>query len=161
VIFYYEIAIFLLYFLIQRLTEVLNGISSVGSAAENYKHVPHQLDQAAPVQNTWYTVCDVVNAYFGSLSVYVMTVNETLEARITIDGVTWGNNTIAAVNGTVYYVRMSRLGNVTNLVYDATGDHSIDNKVGTYGLSIKIEVRKTTATGAGNLRACAIMGENQ
>lgn len=149
-----EMLIVLLVFFLPHLTEILNGVTQ-GITTRNWRHKLYQIDQAAPVQNTWYTVCEDINLFISSIALYVMTTGETLECQITIDGETWGTTTQAAVAGTVYGINLQRLGNVQYLAYD-TGEYNVDRQAGTYALSVKIEVRKTTAAGAGQLRSTVI-----
>jgi len=102
------------------------------------------LNQAAPVQNTWYTVLNTTNARLQLVDIYVETTNETLEIRLTIDNDTC-TGSVAATAGTVYYAFMS---------YD--GELVISNSFPSQtflqeGREVLVEVRKTTAAGAGNL----------
>jgi len=114
----------------------------------------HQADahlaQATPVQNTWYVVLDTtrqVRAY--SLQIDVATVNETLEARLTIDGNT-RTGSQAAVAGTAYFLYLNAWGGTVS--WDTTAKTAIMMALGFMDChSLKVEMRKTTATGAGTL----------
>ena len=135
----------------------MSPISHTMSPSRSWTHVHEQVDQVGPVQNTWYPICNVNDAILTSISVYVMTVGETLECRITIDGEVWDGQTIAANAGTAYQVVMTRNGNVLYLYYVAgAATPAPDYYMGIRGQSIVVEVRKTTANGAGQLRACVI-----
>lgn len=112
------------------------------------------LNQAAPVQNTYYTILDTtLHCRIWSVSVLIATTGEDLNLRITIDGEIIVGTTLAAANDTNYYMR-KRL-NATGMAYtlDST-DYGSTNAFQFEGRSVKIEVRKTTANGAGNLKGC-------
>jgi len=117
--------------------------------------LPARIDQAAPVQNTWYTVLDTtLNVIVYTISVRVETTGETLEARITADGNVY-TTSIAAVAATTYWIIAQHP--EPNLPVTAS-DYSGVSCAAQYfthieARSIKVEVRKTTAAGAGNLRA--------
>lgn len=127
------------------------------------KHWTHQADavlnQAAPVQNTYYVVLNGVLTELYTLSICVATANETLQVRITIDGVVYDTGTVAAIFDSWYQVQWCQpFGGliVPTFDYDNTTPHMILNMVGTLkGKAVKVELRKTTATGAGNLKAIA------
>lgn len=117
---------------------------------------PAVLNQAAPVQNTWYTLLDTTsNCRILEVVVNVEDANETLEVKITIDGETIQADDLAATHSTDYYAYIYNSG-VTRLDYVkliayATEMPAAKNAFMIEGRSIKIEIRKTTATGAGNL----------
>lgn len=123
-----------------------------GYLSKVFKHQPDvTLDQASPVQNTWYTVLDTTrNCRLYSVSVLVATTGETLEVRITVDGVTITGG-IDATADTVYKAIWYFGTMVANQLYLATADphHTFLLE----GRSVKVEVRKTTANGTGNLKA--------
>jgi hypothetical protein len=122
-----------------------------------FKHQPDAtLVQAAPVQNTWYTILDTtLNCCLYSVTILVWTTGETLEVRVTIDGQIL-TGSVAATATTYYYVHL--------FLYAA--GFAIDTNVfpiGKYmpleGRSVKVEVRKTTAAGTGTLEGRAIYGK--
>lgn len=107
-----------------------------------------KIDQAAPVQNTWYTVLDTTkDLVLYDMSERVNVADETLECRVTIDGTIYTSST-AAVAGT-YYVAHFYMRSAGGYLSFGAGEN---NKAFLFqGRSIKVEVRKTTAAGAGNL----------
>jgi len=116
---------------------------------------PVTLNQVSPVQNTYYTVLDVT----GGVHVYgydinVEDTNETLESRITIDGSTISDITRACTHSTGYsYRRAPDPVNLIDQVYpDGVPDVNF-RSILFEGVAIKIELRKTTAAGTGNLTA--------
>jgi hypothetical protein len=119
----------------------------------NFKHQADSiLNQAAPVQNTWYTVLDtVVNARLIGLGILIADTGETLEVRLTVDGnIIIGSG--AAVAGTDYHAMVHTHATGTVLTFSST---DAPRAFMLEGRSLKVEVRKTTAAGAGNLKACA------
>jgi len=112
------------------------------------------LSQAGAVQNTWYTVLDTTKKVrILSLMMTVSVANEDLELKMTIDGETLNGAQANAVAGTSYYC-LKDAGSA-NILLSATGFN-----MGRYAAldanSVKIEVRKTTANGAGTLSARAV-----
>lgn len=112
------------------------------------------LNQAAAVQNTWYTVLDtMLLVEIIEIAASCTVANETVEIRITLDGVTYtlSSNFTA---GTVYYI-------YPNAATMAPTTATIINAFATQprgsarfnALSIKIEMRKTTNAGASALQA--------
>jgi len=116
-----------------------------------WQHQPDAvLDQAAPDQNTWYPVLastdDVrIITFIGVIFV----TGETVEGRITIDGVSIPINASAFVASTVYEACNSSPYNPD--FYWVTPVISQYRAFTIEGQNIKIEIRKTTAAGAGNL----------
>lgn len=112
------------------------------------------LNQANPVQNTWYTILDTT----GDLEIFlvaiaIITTGETLECRLTIDGVIPNIiSGLAAVAGTTYPVAIYH--DHTGMWLDATVSNSLILRNGQTlrCRAFKAEVRKTTNAGAGNLR---------
>jgi len=107
------------------------------------------LTQASPEQNKWYTVLDTTaNVRLYSVNLAVEDTAETLAVRITIDGRTL-TGTQAATAGTWYYAyslvssaeALSYTSSIVMAMYYAPLE----------GRSVKVEVRKTTANGTGNL----------
>ena len=124
-----------------------------------FQHQPDAyLDQAAPVQNTWYTVLDTVkNAVVYMIVSLIATTNETIEMRLTVDG-----NVITAVPAAYtadsnYYARISGLvaGNIVN----STTLYNLMSYGPLFCRSVKVEIRKTTAAGAGNLSCRVFYGK--
>jgi len=116
-----------------------------------FQHQPDAvLDQAAPVQNTWYTVLaatDDVRLY--NVAMYISTTSEDLGIRITVDGnILLGAFGGATVNA-VYNTRFEDAGpdalRVENTSFATYKAYFLE------GQSVTIEVRKTTAAGTGNL----------
>jgi hypothetical protein len=117
------------------------------------QHMPDAyLNQAAPVQNTWYTILDTtLNAQLAVVPFHVADTGETVEVRCTVDGQVYVASQIA-VAGTEYWVVRSS--------YAGAGC-SITSSSSSFGgssapflcRSAKVEIRKTTAAGAGNLVA--------
>lgn len=114
------------------------------------------LAQAPPVQNTWYTILDTtLNVRIYGVDIKVEDDNETLQVRITVDGQT-KTGSKACTADTSYDVRFPYTGGV--LIIDST----IRMDYSTFmieGRSVKIEIRKTTATGTGTLRGRAQYGK--
>jgi len=87
----------------------------------------------------------------------IATTNETIEMRLTVDG-----NSITAVAAaytadTTYYARISGLtaGNIVN----STTLYNLMSNAPLFGRSVKLEIRKTTAAGAGNLSCRVFYGK--
>ena len=115
------------------------------------------LNQAAPVQNTWYSVLNCYNSIIYEIEIYVADTAETLELRVTVDGNAF-TLAQAAVAATGYYFNMG--GSVTTgFVFTITAtDPLLTKAFHFYGRTVLVELRKTTATGAGNLRAMVLYG---
>jgi len=111
---------------------------------------PATIDQAAPVQNTWYTVLDTTTfVRILAILAYVDVANETIEVRLTIDGQTLTGSQ-AALAGTSYCYGLQYQSNSLNTI-TAGVNIPVMNYCFLEGKSVKVEVRKTTALGAGNL----------
>lgn len=128
---------------------------------KTYELPEHQADatlsQAAPVQNTWYTVLDTTkNVIVYGLGVSIGVANETIETRFTIDGQVIGTTGINCDFGDDYRALFRTIhdGNI-ELVKDPLNIPAFLIQ----GRSVKIEVRKTTAAGAGTLTARVIYGK--
>jgi hypothetical protein len=108
------------------------------------------LSQAEPVQNQWYTILETTkDCRLYAVTVLVWTANETLEVRITVDGKVL-TGSVGATHTTYYYVHHQLYG--SGLTID--GNVFLLGKYApTEGRSVKVEIRKTTATGAGTLEA--------
>jgi len=112
------------------------------------------LNQAAPVQDTWYTILDTtrnVRIVYGRFM--VATTNETLEVRITVDGQVLVSSALAATADTSYYLNHTvDFWNPNDTGFTLAATNNLLAFV-LEGRSIKIDMRKTTAAGAGNLVA--------
>lgn len=126
----------------------------------DYEHAPVEwvtqtpaiLDQAAPVNGTFYTVLAATGVYTRIFDIiaYVQTVGETLELEITIDGRLPIITPWAAAAGTVYEMIVS---NSIAAEFTFAGWHQYIPYINQYGHDVLIRLRKNTAAGAGNLRA--------
>lgn len=113
------------------------------------------LTQAAPVQNTYYTILDtVLDARIYAIGVRIQDTGETLQVRLTIDGLVIESAAVACVAG------QNNLIVIDNDCLPAMNEYTITTGINSYasysqllveGRSVKIEVRKTTAAGAGTL----------
>jgi len=102
------------------------------------------------VQDTWYPVLDTQrNARIVGMGLSIDTADETLEVRFTVDGQVF-TGTIVATYGDLYYVHVRTTDTTTQIYIDGTED---DKAFLMEGRTIKVEVRKTTANGAGTLTA--------
>jgi len=122
---------------------------------------PAVLNQATPVQNTWYVIlaaADNVRVY--GIAVNIEDVNETIEVQITVDGETIAAVGFAASHSTTYYAKMVEDAiNRTDLI-DLTSGVTVrsDRAFLIEGHNVKVEARKTTATGTGNLTGIVTHG---
>jgi hypothetical protein len=121
--------------------------------------VTHQaialLAQAAAVQNTWYTVLDTtLNCRVIGVCVAMSVAIETLQMRITIDGNILSGEQAAAVVGTIYHGILLQTNLAQNLTMTSTVP--LTRSFLLEGRSVKVEVRKTTAVGAGTLTASVV-----
>lgn len=108
------------------------------------------LSQATPVQNQWYTVLDTtVNARIIGMTGLIVTTGETLEMKITIDGVVVSGSQAATAD--TWYQFYPHLATANGLF--ATTSYTGQVAFLFEGRSIKIEIRKTTANGTGNLKS--------
>jgi len=124
------------------------------SANEWRFQAPAQINQAAPIQNTWYTVLAATGVYthLHYVCLAVLVAGETLECEITCDGVV-EVATIAAVAGNLYSISYSdQAGNAD--AFFPWGAERYDLNL--EGHNIQVRIRKTTAAGAGNLQCKAI-----
>jgi hypothetical protein len=113
-----------------------------------FEHQPDaHLVKESPVQNQWYPVLDAKDCKIYAVTVLVWTTNETLEVRVTIDGQALVGS-VEATHTTYYYVHHNLYGSA--LVID--GNVFLLGKYAPLECrDIKVEVRKTTAAGSGNL----------
>jgi hypothetical protein len=122
-----------------------------------FQHQPDAvLSQVDPDQDQWYPILEETReCRLYSLTVLVWTTNETLEVRITIDGVVLPGS-VEATHTTYYYVH--------HQLY-ASG-LTVDGNIfllGKYtpleGRNVKVEVRKTTDNGSGTLDARVVFAK--
>lgn len=114
---------------------------------------------AAPVQNTWYTVFEGTNVVVYDIHTLVMDVGETIALQLTIDGLTRSCPGVISVAGTNY--RLTR--NLADSIIDIftliiRGDQK-EHGVLFWARALKVEIRKTTAAGAGNLTGRIYYGQ--
>ena len=113
---------------------------------------PAVLDQPNPVQNTWYTVLESARDVRIILIVCgVLTTDETIALRLTVDGVvrTW---TLAATAGQTNYVGLMATLTGILLQYTTVASLLMYRSFMVEGRNVKVEIRKTTAAGTGNLQ---------
>jgi len=116
-----------------------------------YEFQTETLVQTNPVQNTWYTLLDTTEyCRVYAIGLNVEDDDETLQIRALVDGTYTNTQSVACSHSTKYYV--SVLPDAINSQYKLNIASSVPT---TYflleGLSVKIEVRKTTAGGVGDL----------
>ena len=121
---------------------------------------PATIDQAAPVQNTWYTLLDTTkNCRVYSAGCNIEDTNETLQMRFTVDGevipvtgLATAHSTSCEVKRTLNPIAQTEAMELTNTAQTFEKAFLIDGK------SIKVELRKTTAAGVGNLTGIVTYG---
>jgi len=116
------------------------------------------LNQVAPVQNTWYEVLAATrNVKVFMIATEVLTAGETIELRVTIDGVEF-LGTEAQTADTAYQWNWEPVVPIATsglcLGVATTGMFGLNME----GKSVTVEVRKITAAGAGNLQAIVVYG---
>ena len=121
-----------------------------------FEHQPDAiLNQAAPVQNTWYTVLEETNVRVNMIAISIATTGEDLEVQITRDGeldVCLAGVTVNPAASHRAYLATYNYGNRT--IVGASGGTQMAMINSFFeARSVKIEVRKVTANGAGNLSA--------
>jgi len=114
------------------------------------RHQPDAyLNQINPAQNTWYTVLDTTsNCRLIQVEFSVQVTGEQLEVRITTDDVVLLCE-IAASPGLFYYLRYKQ--NTQNGLEAFTDRSGIPYPFLLESSTVKVEIRKTTALGAGNI----------
>ena len=123
---------------------------SLDSSKETFQHKGLKSTvKANAQQNTWYSVLDfTLDARVLWLWIQMDTAVEDLELRLTIDGKILVGAQAQAVIGTIYYAYIGRFSDSLQITANAT-------PLGFYGAwegkSIKVEMRKTSAAGAGTL----------
>jgi len=126
------------------------------------------LNQSSPAQNSWYALIgtcstagavltSIENARIYEIGVNIEDANETLEVQAVVDGVTIAASSKAATHSTAYWVMLnnSPIGRTLELALGtsrASKSHLFDGK------AVCIMVRKTTATGSGNLTGLVTYG---
>jgi len=115
-----------------------------------FKHQPDaHLVQESPTQNQWYTVLEAKDCKVYAVTVLVWTTNETLEAKITIDDQVLSGS-VEATHTTYYYVHHKLYGSALEI----DGNVFLLGKYAPLtGRDVKVEIRKTTAAGSGNLES--------
>jgi len=120
-----------------------------GASSKITQVVPVVMTQAAPVQNTWYTVLSATsNVVLNFIAFDVAVANETIEVEIIYDGVTQVVS-FAATAATYYMIVLCPSWVAGKF---ATSTFSISGIVQLNMGSLAVRIRKTTAAGAGNLR---------
>lgn len=125
---------------------------------------PEVLNQAAPVQNTWYTIGAVMlNAFVYKGAVHVAVANETLEVQAIVDGETIQAVGVACTAGLPYSMHLEpepilRNDRISLAQLTGTGLPRYGSML-IMGRSVEIQVRKTTALGAGNLTGVILWGQ--
>lgn len=114
---------------------------------------PGVLNQAAPVQNTYYPILPETKLVeLWGISINIEDADETLQVRLTLDGEILLSQAFAATHSTNYFIRRSldAINQMAGLTIAAT---AYDQYRGPFleGHTTMVEVRKTTALGAGNL----------
>lgn len=114
---------------------------------------------AMVVQNIWYEVGHLYDALVYSFGINIEDTNETLQGRLTVDGVVITSDSLNATHSTDYYGKIvpNSIDRVDRLIFSTTSCNLM-NYSPLQGRDILIEVRKTTAAGAGNLTSCVQYG---
>jgi hypothetical protein len=108
--------------------------------------------QASPAQNTWYTILDTaMDIRIYAITVKVSTTGETLQCRLTIDGNTWWDQDITGTANTNYWEYKDNDPSAASDMKESATYVAPAYQNPLDGHSVKVEVRKTTANGSGNL----------
>ena len=121
-----------------------------------FEHQPNAiLNQAAPVQDTWYTILEDTNVKINAIAISVAATGEDLEVQITRDGeLNPCSVAVAVAAAATHRAYILTYANGSRVVIGAAGGLGLSmNQSSFEARSVKIEVRKTTAAGAGNLQA--------
>jgi len=137
------------------------AIETYGGRIISEYQEPAVLNQAGPVQNTWYEILPATdNARIYQIYVNIEDDDETLEVRMTIDGeVLVGSN--ACTQSVSYSMDIfgDAITRTDSLEFDKVpADYVKMRAFLIEGKSVKIEVRKTTAAGSGNLTGIVMYG---
>lgn len=114
---------------------------------------PATLDQAAPVNGTWYTILDTTEkCRIYGITVNIEDVNEDIEAKLTIDGKTIPAAATTLTHSTNYDINwdLDAINQAVALVFN-NGTVTHHRAFLMECKSVKVEVRKVTAGGTGNL----------
>lgn len=121
---------------------------------------PAELDQSNPEQNTWYTILP----YTDNCRVYAVSMNvddtgETLQMKIDNDGVIIMGQPMSVQPDKPYFAYLwpnSFIGELS-LRYESIGWQVIKAFL-VEGHNVRVQARKTTASGSGNLTGLAAYG---
>ena len=116
------------------------------------------LNQAAPVQNTWYNVLDYTDKYTRliDINVGVATTGETLEVELMVDGIVYLSAPISA-NADKTYPLIRRGHYLDNTMLANLGSAAaVYHAFLLEGSNIRVRLRKITNAGAGNLQSKVI-----
>jgi hypothetical protein len=119
------------------------------------------LNQAAPVQNTYYAILDTTtDCRVYTIGVNIEDANESLSLQLTVDGETIAPDNFAATHSTDYRGSLvfSAITRVDQMELDAMTNVQLRPSFVVEGKSVKVELRKTTAAGAGNLTGVVLYG---
>ena len=117
------------------------------------------LNQSSPVQNTFYTILEATNCMLYDVGVNIEDTNETLQVRITIDGVVFSPASFGATHSTEYNAFTSTNAITRDVLIRIETIGTIHyTKLMLQGKSVKVEVAKTTNAGSGNLTGVAMWG---
>lgn len=111
------------------------------------------------MQDQWYTVLYTkVNVRLYSIVPIVWNIDEPIEVRITTKKRTITGNRNATPT-TYYWTHMKMYGEGLDFV---TGDKRlVGHNAPLEDPSVKVEIRKTTANGAGNLECCVVWAQKE
>ena len=121
--------------------------------------------KTAAVQNTWYTAFEGSNVEFGGLGIGITVADETVEIRVTIDGVTILSTAgiALAFAGNKFTTALATMRITSGAPALAMGAANANLDLPTTtgksfikGRSVKIEARKTTAAGASALQVFGV-----
>jgi hypothetical protein len=129
-------------------------LTNDGQVYNGTVHIPiyktdKRIDQVA-VQNTWYTALDTTaNVRLIDIATNMITADETIEIRITIDGVTMSGIGVSQTAGTWYHWFNAPTN--ADCLIGGTLESQAYRAFLLEGRSIKVEFRKTTAAGLNHL----------
>ena len=141
--------------------QVVWAIETYGGNIISEYQAPVALNQATPVQDTWYEILaatDNVRVYH--IYVNVEDANETLDVRLTIDGeVLVGANACTESISYSMDIFGDAITRTDSLEFDKVPNDYVKMRAFMIeGKSVKVEVRKTTNAGAGNLTGIVMYG---
>lgn len=122
---------------------------------------PATLNQATPVQDTWYTLLDVKDARLYAAACNIEDANETVDVELTVDGVPYVVNPEVLVHSTTYllHVTMDAITRTITLGLDSAANYNRYKTFQVEGHTMLIRLRQTSNAGAcGNLTAIAQYG---